>query len=170
MKKKDFQKYDSNDYFNLIYFLYCISLLCFNSYLGSFQNGSIVAPASFSPLLGLAVYGLGHGLAVERSMSFLMGLSYLRYGLVAITDSLYGHSRPLLSCLGSELDYCHYKDPKLLLRDLGMADTTTLGQIVALLGFALVYRFVAYLALRYRLTLEFSNKVLNYIAKILRHK
>jgi hypothetical protein len=29
---------------------------------------------------------------------------------------------------------------------------------------------VAYLALRYRLTSEFSNQVLNYIAKILRHK
>lgn len=99
-----------------------------------------------------------------------MGLSYLRYGLVAITDSLYGHGRPLLSCLDSDFDYCHYKDPELLLRDLGMADTTTLGQIVALLGFALVYRFVAYLALRYRLTSEFSNQVLNYIAKILRHK
>jgi hypothetical protein len=129
-----------------------------------------VAPASFSPLLALAVYGMGHGGAIEGSMSFLMGLSYLRYGLVAITDSLYGHGRPLLSCLGSDFVYCHYKDPKLLLRDLGMADTTTLGQIMALLGFALVYRFVAYLALRYRLTSEFSNQVLNYIAKILRHK
>jgi hypothetical protein len=99
-----------------------------------------------------------------------MGLSYLRYGLTAIADSLYGHSRPSMSCLGSEFEYCHYKDPKLILRDLGMADTTTLGQIVALVSFALVYRFVAYLALRYRLTSEFSNQVLNYIAKILRHK
>lgn len=136
----------------------------------SVMNGSIVAPASFSPLLALAVYGMGHGEAIEGSMSFLMGLSYLRYGLVAITDSLYGHNRPPLSCLGSDFDYCHYKDPKLLLRDLGMADTTTLGQILALFAFAVLYRLVAYLALRYRLTSEFSNQVLNYIAKILRHK
>jgi len=139
-------------------------------YLICFQNGSIVGPASISPLLALAVYGMGHSEAIEGSMSFLMGLSYLRYGLVAITNSLYGHNRPLLSCLRSENDYCHYKDPKLLLRDLGMADTTTLGQIMALFAFAVIYRFVAYLALRYRLTSEFSNQVLNYIAKILRHK
>lgn len=105
----------------------------------SVMNGSIVAPASFSPLLALAVYGMGHGGAIEGSMSFLMGLSYLRYGLTAIADSLYGHGRPSLSCLGNEFEYCHYKDPKLLLRDLGMADTTTLGQIVALITFALVY-------------------------------
>lgn len=129
-----------------------------------------MAPASFSPLLALAVYGMGHGEAIEGSMSFLMGLSYLRYGLTAIADSLYGHNRPPLSCLGSEFEYCHYKDPKLILRDLGMADTTTLGQIIALITFAVVYRFVAYLALRYRLTSEFSNQVLNYVAKILRHK
>ena len=139
-------------------------------YLFCFQNGSIVAPASVSPLLALAVYGMGHGEAIEGSMSFLMSLSYLRYGLVAITTSLYGNNRPLLSCLGSEIEYCHYKDPKLLLRDLGMADTTTLGQLLALFAFAVIYRFVAYLALRYRLTSEFSNQVLNYVAKILRHK
>lgn len=116
------------------------------------------------------MYGMGHNVAIEGSMSFLMSLSFLRYGLVAITASLYGHNRPLLSCLGSDSDYCHYKDPKLLLRDMGMADTTTLGQILALFTFAVIFRFVAYLALRYRLTSEFSNQVLNYIAKILRHK
>jgi hypothetical protein len=121
-------------------------------------------------MIALALYGLGHSEAIEGSMSFLMGLSYLRYGLVAITNSLYGHNRPPLNCIESESDYCHYKDPKLLLRDLGMADTTTLGQILALFGFAVIYRLVAYLALRYRLTSEFSNQVLNYIAKILRHK
>lgn len=129
-----------------------------------------MAPASCSPLIALAAYGMGHGEAIEGSMAFLMGLSHVRYGLVAIINSLYGHNRPLLSCLASETDYCHYKDPKLLLRDLGMADSTTLGQILALLAFVVIYRFVAYLALRYRLTSEFSNQVLNYIAKILRHK
>jgi hypothetical protein len=149
---------------SLLYFFFC------HSDLDCFQNGSIVAPASFSPLLALAVYGMGHGEAIESRMAVLMSLSYLRYGLVAITDSLYGHSRPPLSCLGSDFEYCHYKDPKLLLRDLGMADTTTLGQILALLGFAVLCRFLAYFALRYRLTSEFSNQVLNYVAKILRHK
>ncbi|XP_069705223.1 ATP-binding cassette subfamily G member 4-like [Periplaneta americana] len=136
----------------------------------SVANGSVVAPASFTPLLLLAVYGMGHGEAIESRMSFLMSLSYLRYGLVAVTDSLYGHNRPLLSCMSGEFEYCHYKDPKLVLRDLGMAGTTTLGQIVAVIVLAIIYRIVAYLALRCRLTSEFSNQVLNYIAKILRHK
>jgi hypothetical protein len=150
----------------------CISLKTpiYLRYLVCFQNGSIVAPASVSPLIALAVYGMGHGEAIEGSMSFLMSLSYLRYGLVAITNSLYGNNRPPLNCIESESDYCHYKDPKLLLRDLGMADTTALGQLLALFVFAVIYRLVAYLALRYRLTSEFSNQVLNYIAKILRHK
>jgi hypothetical protein len=150
----------------------CISLKTpiYLRYLVCFQNGSIVAPCSASPLIALAVYGVGHGETIEGSMAFLMGLSHIRYGLVAILNSLYGHNRPFLSCLGDENIYCHYKDPKILLKDLGMADSTTLGQILALLAFAVVYRFVAYLALRYRLTSEFSNQLLNYIAKILRHK
>ena len=129
-----------------------------------------MAPASFSPLLALAVYGMGHGEAIEGYMSFLMGLSYLRYGLVAVVCSLYGNNRQELTCSTGEFDYCHYKDPELLLRDLGMSDVTVWGQIVILLCFAIVYRIVAYLLLRYRLTSEFSNQILNYASKILKHK
>ncbi|PSN47138.1 hypothetical protein C0J52_17456 [Blattella germanica] len=136
----------------------------------SVMNGSIVAPASFSPILALAVYGMGHGDAIESYMRILMGMSYLRFGLVGITNSLYGHDRPEMSCKGDELGYCHYKDPNLYLRDLGMSDVTTLGQILIMFAYAFVYRIVAYLLLRYRLTSEFSNQVLNYAAKILRHK
>lgn len=134
------------------------------------MNGSIVAPASFSPLLALAAYGIGHGEAIEGYMSFMMGLSYLRYGLVAIVYSIYGNNREEMACRDHELGYCHYKEPELLLRDLGMSDVTSWGQIVAMLGFAVMYRIVAYLLLRYRLTSEFSNQILNYVAKILRHK
>ena len=129
-----------------------------------------MAPASFSPLLAVAVYGMGHGDSLEGYMSFLMGLSYIRYGLVAIVLSIYGMNRGELTCEYQEIGYCHYKNPELLLRDLGMADATLWGQIIALLSFTVAYRIVAYLVLRYRLTSEFSNQILNYAAKILRHK
>ncbi|KAJ9582805.1 hypothetical protein L9F63_022846, partial [Diploptera punctata] len=136
----------------------------------SAMNGSIVAPASFSPLLALAVYGMGHGTSIETYMSFLMCLSYLRYGLVSIVLSIYGNNREKMMCGMNEYNYCHYEQPKLLLRDIGMSDVTIFGQILALIGFSFVYRTVAYLFLRYRLTSEFSNQILNYAAKILRHK
>ncbi|XP_047119631.1 ATP-binding cassette subfamily G member 4-like [Schistocerca piceifrons] len=130
-------------------------------------NGSIMAPATVAPMLVLSAYGFGHGTAMEPVMTVLSGFSYLRYGLVGLTSALYSHGRAPLYC---DDVFCLYKDPKRLLRDVGMDGASTLLQVVALVGFIFLYRTIAYFALRYRLTIEFSNKLLSYIAKILRRK
>lgn len=136
----------------------------------NFQNGSIMAPATVVPMLVLAVYGMGHGTHLEPVMATLMNFSYLRFGLVGLTSVLYGHGREELYCDTDRVTYCHYQDPKMLLRDLGMQDASTYTQIAGLVGFIVLYRTIAYLALRYRLTVEFSNRLLSYVAKILRRK
>ena len=113
---------------------------------------------------------MGFGTSVEPFMSFLMSVSYLRYGIVGLSSALYGRDRPIMHCDYDKEVYCHYKDPAILLKDLGMEGSTTEGAILGLLGFLLLHRLTAFLALRYRLTDEFSNRILNYVAKILRHQ
>lgn len=66
--------------------------------------------------------------------------------------------------------FCLYADPKLLLRDLGMIDDNYYFQILALFAFTVLHRVLAYYALRYRLTVEFSNKYIAYVSKLLKHK
>ncbi|KAI7815557.1 ABC subfamily G member 4, partial [Rhyzopertha dominica] len=141
---------------------YSIGSIC------SITNGSVVGPAVLAPLLALAVYGMGYKGDIEPMMKFLMTFSYLRYALVGFTDTLFNNRAPL-KCLEEEL-YCHYKDPQLLMRDMGMDNTKLENQVMALIIFTVLFRMVAFLALRYRLTAEFSVRIVNYATKIFRHK
>jgi len=79
------------------------------------QNGSVVGPFSLAPLLVLSVYGMGYGKSMQPIFEYMMNLSYLRFSLVGFAVSLYSNDRPFMHC-EDEVLYCHYKDPKLLLR------------------------------------------------------
>lgn len=129
-----------------------------------------MGPATAVPFLALSVYGIGAGdLSIDEPfMTFLMSLSYLRYGLVGMTESIFGYNRTSLGC--SDDLYCHYKHPQMLLKDLGMERATYTNQIIGLTVCIILFRVIAYLSLRYRLTAEFSNRILNYAAKVLRHQ
>lgn len=127
----------------------------------------MVGPAVLAPLLALAVYGMGYKSDIEPVMKVLMNLSYLRYGVVGFNDALL-NGRPFLNC--KDEIYCHYKDPQLLMRDMGMADTQFGNQILGMFVFMVLFRTVAFLVLRYRLTAEFSVRIMNYATKILGHE
>ncbi|OWR46507.1 hypothetical protein KGM_200492B, partial [Danaus plexippus plexippus] len=129
-------------------------------------NGSIVGPATVSPLLALCCYGLGFGSHIETFMKFLMSLSYLRYSLNGFCLALY-QMRPALNC---DTDFCLYADSKILLRDLGMIDHTYSTQMICLLVFTIVHRFFAYFALKYSLREEFTSKFMTYVSKFLKHR
>ena len=135
-----------------------------NSYF--FQNGSIVAPATAAPLLALSCYGMGFGPYIEGTMKALMSASFLRYGVTGFSIALY-QNRNLMEC---KEDFCLYSDPKLILRDLGMEGDNYTIQIVGLIAFTIIHRVLAYLALRYHLTVEFSNKFMCYVSKFLKHR
>ncbi|XP_028164905.1 ATP-binding cassette subfamily G member 4-like [Ostrinia nubilalis] len=132
----------------------------------SVTNGSIVGPAIAAPLLALCCYGMGFGPTIETSMRTLMSASYLRYGLSGFSLSLY-QNRQAMEC---HEDFCLYADPNLILRDVGMANDNYIIQVVALLAFTALHRLLAYFALRYRLTAEFSNKFMAYVSKFLKHR
>lgn len=130
------------------------------------QNGAIVGPAIASPLLALCCYGMGFGKYIEVTMRALMSISYLRYGVTGFNLALYSNRR-VMECPNT---FCLYADPRMLLRDLGMEHDIYYMQIIFLLVFATIYRTIAYCALRYRLTTDFSNKFMVYISKFLKHR
>ncbi|XP_052132803.1 ATP-binding cassette subfamily G member 4 [Frankliniella occidentalis] len=136
----------------------------------SVTNGSTLGTFSLAPMLVLSVYGMGYGKNAELIYEWLMSLSYLRFGLVGFALSLYSGDRDLMHCDEDKVVYCHYANPNLLLRDLGMEGLSSYMQMLNLLVYMVVFRLAAFLALRYRLTVEFSSRILNYLRKIIPHK
>lgn len=99
-------------------------------------------------------------------MQVLMSASYLRYSLSGLSLALYSEREPM-DC---QMEYCLYSDPNILLRDVGMKNDYYYMQILGLLAFTVFHRTIAYFALRYRLTAEFSSKFMTYISKFLKHR
>lgn len=119
-------------------------------------------------MLALGAYGMGFGTSIEPFMQALMYTSYLRFGITGLSTALL-KDRQNLMCPQEEL-YCHYKNPAILLRDLGMEGSETINQFLALVGFTIFFRITAYLALRHRLSLNFSTKLFTYISKVLKQR
>ncbi|KAF2900586.1 hypothetical protein ILUMI_05599 [Ignelater luminosus] len=133
----------------------------------SITNGSMVAPAVAAPLVFFCIYGMGYGQYIGRVMNIIIYTSYMRVGIVALTQSVFGNRHPL-EC--TDEIYCYYQDPKRLLRDVGMADASYTLHVLGLIGYVIFFRLIAYLALRFRLTSELSRIIVNYISKIFHYR
>lgn len=131
------------------------------------QTGAVLTPVALAPLLALAVYGMGYGLAIEPVMETLMATSFVRYALVGISTSLYGNGRADMHCVKDDL-YCHYKNPELLLRDLGMSGRSISNQFLGLAVFGLLFRMAAYYMIRLRMMNQPLRKIPLYFKKFLR--
>ncbi|KAH1027940.1 ATP-binding cassette subfamily G member 4 isoform X2 [Dendroctonus ponderosae] len=132
----------------------------------SITSGSVVGSSVLAPLLALACYGMGYRASVEPFMKVIISFSYLRFGVVGLSVALFGKREPL-EC--GEL-YCHYRNPEMLLRDMGMQDEDYKVQFYIILGYLLLFRILAYCTLKYRLTSELSNKIVYFAAKVVRQK
>ncbi|XP_025205078.1 ATP-binding cassette sub-family G member 4-like [Melanaphis sacchari] len=131
------------------------------------STGAVLTPALLAPMLALAVYGMGYGLAIEPLMESLMATSFLRYALVGVCISLFGNGRADMACYKDDL-YCHYKSPNLLLRDLGMSGRSIVNQFIGLALFGLFFRLAAYYVIRLRMMNQSLRKIPLYFKKFLR--
>ncbi|KAJ8949881.1 hypothetical protein NQ318_010515 [Aromia moschata] len=127
-------------------------------------NGCVVAPHVLALLLALSVYGMGYKTSIEPFMKILMSTTYLRFGLVGFTGTLFNQRKPL-RC--DEL-YCHYRDPELMMTDMGMQNTHPAKQFAIIMGFMVFFRILSYMSLKYSMTSELRNKLVHYAAKIVR--
>lgn len=99
-------------------------------------------------MLGLAIYGFDFASNIPVFMSFLMKLSFMRVGIVTIVLTVFGYERPQMTC--TEV-YCHFDDPKVLLRFLRVESVNLWNEVGLLVVFAVVFRTVFYFNLKRRI-------------------
>jgi len=80
-------------------------------------------------------------------MNALMKTSFMRCGVVALVLTVFGLDRADLDC--NEV-YCHFKKPKVTLRMLDIHNSSVWMEILALLGLLVIFRFLCYIGLRWR--------------------
>lgn len=111
----------------------------------SSQNGCAVGPALMAPFLGLAIYGFDFAADVSALMYALMKFSFIRGGVVSLILTVFGFNRAKLEC--SDV-YCHFDDPKVLLRYLRIENVSLFTEISVLVGLLFLFRGLFYLSLR----------------------
>ncbi|KAF2894325.1 hypothetical protein ILUMI_11848 [Ignelater luminosus] len=117
-------------------------------------------------LFGSLYYGVGYGNQIHPIVKVILQSSYLRVGIIAICNTLL-EDRGSLDCI-DEI-YCYYQDPNRFLKDLGVQNRYYSLHILGLVAFGVVFRLSGFLVLKWRLTYEFSQTIVNYANKIFRH-
>ncbi|KAF5282006.1 hypothetical protein FQA39_LY00530 [Lamprigera yunnana] len=107
-------------------------------------NGTVVASAVVAPLVLLCFYGAGYGNKIEPYMKVIMGISYVRFAAVAGMTAIFENRGPF-DCF-NEI-FCYYKDPKQILRDLGMLNASYSLNMLALFCYGVLFRMIAFFAI-----------------------
>lgn len=114
----------------------------------SLQNGSVVGPLLIAPLLGLAIYGFDFAPDIPMVMYGIMKVSYIRVGVVSMVLSVFGYDRMQLDCADV---YCHFDDPKVMLRFLRIEKVYLWNEIGFLVMYVVIFRTLLYLSLKRRI-------------------
>lgn len=112
------------------------------------QNGCAVGPSLMAPFLGLAIYGFDFAADISPLMNAAMKLSFIRGGIVTLVLTVFGHNRQQLYCKDV---YCHFDDPKVLLRYLRIEEFSLVAEIGYLIALMITFRILFYMSLRKRL-------------------
>lgn len=129
-----------------LYLTWLISF-SFNVHFIENQNGCAIGPMFMAPFLGLAVYGFDFAEKIPFYMDILMRLSFVRGGIVSLVITVFGYGRKQLACKDF---YCHFDDPKVLLRYLRIENRSVWGEIAVLIAICVLFRTLLYMSLRRR--------------------
>lgn len=100
-----------------------------------------------SSFIGLAIYGFDFAAQIPYFMNTFMKLSYMRDAVVALVLTLFGFNREVLEC---DVIYCHFSDPRVLLRFLDLEHVTVQQQFLIMFILCLVFRITLYISLKIR--------------------
>lgn len=129
-----------------------------------------VGPVTVTPLMLLAVYGIGFGndIEVPSHVKILMSFSYLRYGLEGLFEAMYGYDRADTECPDTEL-FCMFAKAKYMKSLLGFHQSSYLVSMVALSLYYLLFTVAAYYMIKMRLSISASNYVaVQYIGRFVK--
>lgn len=90
---------------------------------------------------------------MPRVMYYITFISYIRYAVEAMVQSIYGFERSNLSCPTQDgITYCQYRIPKVLLKELAMIENNYWINIIVLTIYFIILRFIAYCSLKRKLS------------------
>lgn len=111
------------------------------------QNGSVIGPLLIAPLLGLAIYGFDFAANIPMLMYAFMKVSFVRVGVVSLVLTVFGYDRNQLECVDV---YCHFDDPKVLLRFLRIEHVSLWNEVGFLIMYIVLFRTILYMSLKRR--------------------
>ncbi|XP_061390066.1 ATP-binding cassette sub-family G member 1 [Musca vetustissima] len=110
----------------------------------SITNGSVFGPMSIAGFMGLAIYGFDFAGQISPAMDWFMKISFMRDGVVALVITIFGYGRDILDC--DEI-YCHFSNPRVLLKFLNLENVSVLHQILYLFVLFVVFRISLFISL-----------------------
>lgn len=113
----------------------------------SVETGVYLGPITTIPIILFSGFFVNLN-AIPDYISWLTYISYVRYGFEGVMLAIYGFNREELKC--SE-DPCYNTDPDIFLKEMGMGDGVFWIDAVALFGFFVFLRLMAYVVLRLKL-------------------
>lgn len=96
-----------------------------------------------------------------------MYLSYLRYALEGLVAAIYDGNRAPMYCPETEM-YCQLKEPRALLKEVGMEDVNYWVDVIALIGTFIIFKLICYILLRRRLSSTQRFGALTYIGQLVK--
>lgn len=100
-----------------------------------------------APFLGLAIYGFDFAHQIPALMNLAMKFSFIRGGVISLAYTVFGFERERLLCTDI---YCHFDDPKVLLKYLDIDKLSLWQEMGILLGIMVLFRALCYISLRKR--------------------
>lgn len=128
-------------------YILCSSILDKRQTLVFFQSGVFIGPVSSVPIVLFSGFFVNFD-AIPKYLKFLSYVSYVRYSFEGAMISVYGYNRAKLKC---SVAYCHFKSPTKFLEEMSMQNADFWMDAVALAGFLLTLRVIAYFVLRLKL-------------------
>ncbi|KYN06508.1 PREDICTED: ATP-binding cassette sub-family G member 1-like [Cyphomyrmex costatus] len=131
-------------------------------------NSIFTGPALTCPLMLVAVQDFGDPRPLPLYRTIPMYMSYIRYGLEALTTAMYGHGRQRLYCPPEEV-YCHFSSPKEILRIIGQETPPNFWfDLAALFVILFISKGILYYLLRQRVQPNKTFQMLQIIGKLMK--
>ncbi|KAK0175073.1 hypothetical protein PV327_008857 [Microctonus hyperodae] len=115
----------------------------------SVESGMFIGPVSSVPVILFSGFFIKFT-AMPYFLQWLSYVSFIRYGFEGAMITVYGYGRERLRC---SVAYCHYRIPKVFLKEMSMEDAAYWIDAVALIALLIILRVCAYFVLRLKLRL-----------------
>ncbi|KAG5307701.1 ABCG1 protein, partial [Acromyrmex insinuator] len=133
-------------------------------------NSVFAGTALTCPLMLVAVQDFGDSRPLPLYRTIPMYMSYIRYGMEALTTAMYGYGRQRLHCPPEEI-YCHFSSPKEILRIIGQETPPNFWlDLAALFVILFISRGILYYLLRQRVQPNKTFQMLQIIGKLIKSR